>query len=98
MHLKKALPFIAVLALSACEQNTVAEARYECGNRKTLNATFINGKEVLIDLDGAQYKMARTEAASGAKYESDGSSFWSKGIDALFVARPGDAPLKCRRS
>ena len=85
--------------LSACEQNTVVQARYECEGGKTLNATFTNGEEVSIAVEGQTFNIARAEATSSAKYESkaEGVSFWSKGIDALFIAKTGAAPLKCRR-
>ncbi len=100
MHLKRTLPFIAVLFLGACEQNTEAKARYECDDGTILNATFTNGEKVTIETDDQTFTIGRAEAASGTKYESDadGVSFWSKGIDALFVSKPGAAPLKCRRS
>jgi len=92
--------FIAVLLmLSACEQSTVIQARYECDGGKVLNATFTDGKEVAIVVDGQTFRINRAEAASGTMYESEseGVSFWSKGIDALFVSQTEAAPLKCRR-
>jgi membrane-bound inhibitor of C-type lysozyme len=100
LALRDRLLIIAVLfMLSACEQNTVIQARYECEGGKILNATFTNGEEVSIDIEGQAFNIARAEATSGAKYESkeEGISFWSKGIDAIFIAKTGATPLKCRR-
>ncbi|MGZ9097927.1 MAG: MliC family protein [Micavibrio sp.] len=87
------------LMLSACEQNTVVQARYECDGGKTLNATFTNGEEVSVNVDEQIFTIGRAEATSGTMYESEaeGMSFWSQGIDAVFIAQTGAAPLKCRR-
>lgn len=93
-----ALLSLAIM-LSACNQENVAHARYQCEGGRVLNASFVNGEYVEISYDDMTYRIPRVEAASGAKYEisEDGRVFWSKGIDAMFVLHKGETPLKCRR-
>lgn len=85
--------------LSACNQENIVHARYQCEGGRVLDASFVNGEYVEINFDEMTYKIPRVEAASGAKYEvgEEGRMFWSKGIDALFILHKGAVPLKCRR-
>lgn len=95
------LGLVSVLAfmLAACDQQSVAHARYQCEDGRALNASFVNGEYVDITFEEMTYRIPRIEAASGAKYEvtEEGRIFWSKGVDALFILSKGAAPLKCRR-
>lgn len=94
------LAVMSVFALGACEQETVSTATYACDGGQVLNVTFTDGQHVSVDIGGRVLSIARTESASGAKYESaeTGTVFWSKGMDVNFVEFKGAPVLKCRRT
>lgn len=89
---------LSASVLSACSDN-VAHTRYTCDGGTVIEAAFTNGEYVVVTIDGNSTRINRVEAASGVKYESaaDGAVFWSKGTDAMYVARKGVPPLICRR-
>lgn len=86
-----------ILLISACkEQSTVAVAKYSCEDNRVITTTFRDGTFVDIVDGDISITLKRVESASGAKYEGEGTVFWSKGIDAVYEPKPG-MQIGCRR-
>lgn len=91
------LGLVCGMGLAACGKPNSAHALYKCSNTTTLDIVFTDGKQVQVGFGDKGYILDRVESASGAKYEKNDVVFWSKGMDANFVAKKGAPPLLCRR-
>jgi len=56
---------------------------YDCNDGSTLVTEVLrDGKDILVSLPGRSVRLAREDAASGAKYSNRGVTFWSEGAEA----------------
>lgn len=77
------------LALTGCAAPTgdLRGARYACADGREMAAVFDNARRrVTLDLKGGPRELPLVAAASGARYASADTLFWTRGASALLIA------------
>ena len=80
---------LSLLILCACSEKS-QEVSYKCDNPDSetkvtvVKAHFYNGGVRLV-INGVEENLSQQEAASGARYTTDGIEFWTKGRNATLT-------------
>jgi membrane-bound inhibitor of C-type lysozyme len=85
----------APLTLSEIQTNARQTSTYTCANGKTLRVSYWNAANgqsfALVPVKGEALLFVNTIAASGAKYQADRFTWWTKGPRAdLYDATAGE--------
>ncbi len=79
------------------DSNETQQAAYECRDGGNLTAQYEpQTGSVVIFMEQRAVRLQQAVSASGAKYEADGITFWSRGDEAL-LTRVGHEDTQCLR-